>query len=83
MKRPYEKPTLTDLSLPTARAGWLSGDGKASPQGTCFHGDLAGGAGGNCGPGGSPGASGGCNSGTSASPTNYCLTGTAVQDPHN
>ena len=83
MKRPYEKPTLTDLSVPTARAGWLSGTGKASPQGTCATGLLAGGEGGSCSAGGAPGAPGGCNSGTTVSPTNYCLTGTSVYAPHN
>jgi hypothetical protein len=83
LKRPYEKPTLTVLAERNIRAGWLSGDGKASPQGTCASGLLAGGEGGNCGPGGSPGSSGACSSGTSASPTNYCLGGTAVYAPHN
>ena len=42
MKRPYEKPTLTDLSVPTARAGWLSGDRKASPMELCVSGATAG-----------------------------------------
>jgi hypothetical protein len=42
MKRPYQKPTLTDLSQPDPRAGWLTGDGKASPQAICVGGDAAG-----------------------------------------
>jgi hypothetical protein len=78
MKRPYEKPTLTDLSLPTARAGWLPGDGKASPQGSCVGGNGVGNPWGfcnsgngatnptDCGGGGSPAAQRYCGPGTSA-----------------
>jgi hypothetical protein len=78
MKRPYEKPTLTDLSLPTARAGWLSGDGKASPQASCHGGDSAGQPYGDCSGGGSPGTTGSCHSGTTDAGKNYCVGGGGV-----
>ena len=74
MKRPYEKPTLTDLSLPTARAGWLSGTGKASPQALCFTGSSAGTPPFSCGPGTVPGVAGTpCSQG--GTPGNICGTG--------
>jgi hypothetical protein len=76
MKRPYEKPTLIDLSLPTARAGWLPGGG-ASPQGFCENGNLpADPRRGNCQGGSSAGFPTGCNSGQGAAPQNFCTTGT-------
>ena len=75
MKRPYEKPTLTDLSLPTARAGRVSG-GEVSPQGTCVNGLLPGQQGGDCNNGGSPSLPGNCHSGSSPVSTNFCSTGT-------
>jgi hypothetical protein len=79
MKRPYEKPTLTDLSLPTARAGWLPQGGKDSPQGTCATGLLPGQPAGGCGFGSSPNDPGSCHSGTSASASNFCSTGQIIQ----
>jgi len=77
MKRPYEKPTLTDLSLPTARAGWLPGGGKASPQGICHDGFAVGDpTNGGCSAGKGPTQPGSCFSGTSDSGTgNTCFTG--------
>ena len=77
MKRPYEKPTLIDLSLPTARAGRLPGGG-ASPQGTCATGLLPGQPAGNCSFGGSPNSQGTCNSGGSPSASNFCSTGQVI-----
>jgi hypothetical protein len=69
MKRPYEKPTLTDLSLPTARAGWLSkGD---SPQALCGGGTGAGTPPDySCNVGSVPGQASHCSSGTT--PQNFC-----------
>jgi hypothetical protein len=78
MKRPYEKPTLTDLSLPTARAGWLSGDNKASPMATCQSGANAGEPYGYCQAGYGPGTPGSCSPGTLDSGKNYCVSGTGV-----
>jgi len=77
MKRPYEKPSLTDLSVPTARAGWLSGDGKASPQGLCYTGIFA--SPGACSTGDNPSLQGLCHSGIGDSGGNLCITGTSVR----
>jgi hypothetical protein len=78
MKRPYEKPTLTDLSLPTARAGWLS-KGGASPQGVCHDGLGVGATNGGCIPGSGPDVRGLCFSGTSDARTgNNCTGGSGV-----
>lgn len=76
MKRPYEKPTLTDLSLPTARAGWLSEDKNASPMGICHTGYTA--SPGGCVDGSSPGVSGLCFTGSSDSGGNLCSPGSGV-----
>jgi hypothetical protein len=75
MKRPYEKPTLTDLSLPTARAGWLSGGGN-SPQGKCATGDGA--SPGICGNGNHPSTSGMCFTGDGDAGGNLCQSGLTV-----
>jgi hypothetical protein len=77
MKKTYEKPTLTDLSLPTARAGWLPGEG-ASPEASCVAGTFAGQPYGDCNIGASPGTPGSCHSGTSDAGKNYCVGGTGV-----
>jgi hypothetical protein len=77
MKRPYEKPTLTDLSLPTARAGWLS-KGGASPDGFCNSGQSVGGTGGQCYDGHGPTNPSSCSGGTSAPPGSLCITGSTL-----
>ena len=77
MKRPYEKPTLTDLSLPTARAGWLPGG--ASPQGWCHTGASAGDRHGSCGTGDLPSTLGNCGPGNSPDVNaNFCESGNGV-----
>jgi hypothetical protein len=75
MKRPYEKPTLTDLSLPTARAGWVP-KGGASPDGACVTGALVGGSTGQCFSGFGPTNPTSCGVGTSAGPGSVCGSGT-------
>jgi len=74
MKRTYEKPTLIDLSLPTASAGRVSGG--ASPQGTCADGLLPGTAPGACSSGGNPNSSGSCGGGSTPVSSNFCVNGT-------
>ncbi len=76
MKQPYEKPTLTDLSLPTARAGRLPGQ-EASPEGLCYNGILA--SPGSCSSGDNPGSAGLCHSGVGDGGQNLCVTGTLVR----
>jgi hypothetical protein len=75
MKQPYAKPTLTDLSLPTARAGRLPGEG-ASPQALCVSGDTPGmvGPGGSCTAGLTVGTRDNCSAGGGA---NGCFAGTS------
>jgi hypothetical protein len=77
MKRSYEKPTLTDLSRPDARAGWLSGDRKASPMELCTPGATAGYSAFNntCNDG--SGANFVCNTGSQVGVG--CVSGAAVQ----
>jgi hypothetical protein len=75
MKRPYEKPTLIDLSLPTARAGRVSGG--ASPQAICVSGTTAGkDPWGPCELGLGVGSAASCQSGTT--PFNACGGGTTA-----
>jgi hypothetical protein len=75
MKRPYEKPTLIDLSLPTARAGRLPGGG-ASPQGICHDGFGVGVTDGGCNNGAGPDRKGLCFSGQADAGTgNSCFSG--------
>jgi hypothetical protein len=76
MKRPYEKPTLIDLSLPTARAGRLPSG--ASPQGSCGTGTWAGQSYGDCQVGGSPALAGSCHTGSDDAGTNSCHNGVSV-----
>ena len=77
MKRPYEKPTLTDLSLPTARAGGRLPGGGVSPQGVCHTGFNA--SPGGCVSGDNPGASGLCISGASDTGGSACAPGNGVR----
>ena len=76
MKRPYEKPTLIDLSVPSACAGRLPGGG-VSPQGICHQGFSA--SPGGCVSGNGPGVSGLCFSGVSDTGGSGCSTGSSVQ----
>jgi hypothetical protein len=74
MKRPYEKPTLIDLSLPTARAGRLPGGG-VSPQGICKTGSDPGLGDAVCQTGTFAGFPTACNSGITPANQNFCNTG--------
>jgi len=78
IKRPYQKPTLTDLSQPATRGGWLSGNGKASPQATCVSGSSAGSPPyGPCIYGGGVGSNSFCSNGGGVT-GNVCEVGTTA-----
>jgi hypothetical protein len=75
MKRPYEKPAITDLSVPMARAGWVSPGGGESTQGSCVTGITVGTGTGDCQSGFGPSNPTSCGTGQSAGPLVNCISG--------
>ena len=74
-KRPYRKPTITNLSMPTLKADWVP-KGDFTPKGACFTGvAVGGGGGGYCATGGHPFEDGSCFSGGGDSGGNTCFSG--------
>ena len=76
-KRPYRKPTITNLSMPTAKAEWVPKDPEFTPKGICYTGTFA--SPGLCGTGEVPQSSGLCFSGLGDTGGNYCFAGNMVQ----
>jgi hypothetical protein len=74
MRKPYEKPTITDLALPMAQAGWLSPGGQ-STQGSCVNGVTVGTGTGDCQSGYGPQNATSCGTGNSAGPLVNCIAG--------